>query len=162
QGGHGVPSMRRDGPGAGALTAAAAALWTLGVGVAAVQGEGPADPDAVAPRILPVSAHTGEALREPVAGLVAALMAAPRPDIDDLCHTAALGRDHLAHRVAVVADTLDGLRERLAGALASGAGAQGPVDRPPRVALVFPGQGGAWAGMGRELLAHEPAFRRAL
>ncbi|PCC68576.1 type I polyketide synthase [Nannocystis exedens] len=154
-----VASMRRDGPGAGELTAAAATLWTLGVRVAAIEGR---EPVAEAASVLPVSGHTREALRERVAGLVAALTDAAAPALDDLCHTAALGRDHLAHRVAVVADTMDGLRERLAGALASGADAGAPAERPPRVALVFPGQGGAWAGMGRELLAQEPAFRRAL
>ena len=31
-----------------------------------------------------------------------------------------------------------------------------------RLALVFPGQGGQWAGMARELLATEPAFRDAI
>ncbi|MDC0717535.1 type I polyketide synthase [Nannocystis bainbridge] len=160
QGGRAIASMRRDGPGAGALTAAAAELWTLGVRIAAVEGREAAGDEA--PRLVPVSAHSREALRERVAGLVAALTESAAPGLDDLGHTAALGRDHLAHRVAVVADTTEGLRERLAGALASGADAGAPVERPPRIALVFPGQGGAWAGMGRELLASEPAFRRAL
>ncbi|MCY0989309.1 acyltransferase domain-containing protein [Nannocystis sp. ILAH1] len=225
--GHAIASMRREGPGAGELAAAAAALWTLGVRIAAIDGPGeeagrlpveareavagprlvpveaqeavagtrlvpveareavagprlvpvegaaarrrgavrvfeePGD-EAAGLRLLPVSAHTREALRERVAGLVAALTEPAAPGLDDLCHTAALGREHLAHRVAVVAETTDGLRERLAGALASGADAGGPALRSPRVALVFPGQGGAWAGMGRELLAGEPAFRRAL
>ncbi|MCY1013996.1 acyltransferase domain-containing protein [Nannocystis pusilla] len=123
--------------------------------------EEPGDGEA-GPWLLPVSAHTREALRERVAGLVAALTEPAGPGPGDLCHSAALGREHLAHRIAVVAETREGLRERLAGALASGADAGGPALRAPRVALVFPGQGGAWAGMGRELLADEPAFRRAL
>lgn len=185
RGGHVLASMRRDGAGPGELTSAAGALWTLGVPVAAVHGRAPAELDA-APRILPVSAHTHEALRERVAGLVAALTTEPpsettppmsttsdelRPvdardtdaiTIDDLCHTAALGRSHLHHRVAVVACTREGLRARLEGALASGAHGTAPTESAPRVALVFPGQGGAWPGMGQELLAHEPVFRRAI
>ncbi len=185
RGGHALASMRRDGAGHGELTSAAGALWTLGVPVAAGPGRAPAELDA-APRILPVSAHTREALRERIAGLVAALTTEPpsqttppmsttsdalRPvdapgtdasTIDDLCHTAALGRSHLQHRVAVVACTREGLRARLEGALASGAHGTAPAGSEPRVALVFPGQGGAWPGMGQELLAHEPVFRRAI
>src|SRR5207253_4281691 len=32
----------------------------------------------------------------------------------------------------------------------------------PKVAFVVPGQGAQWTGMGRELMAREPAFRAAL
>ncbi|MCY1013995.1 acyltransferase domain-containing protein [Nannocystis pusilla] len=38
--GQAIASMRRDGPGAGELGTAAAALWTLGVRVAAIDGPG--------------------------------------------------------------------------------------------------------------------------
>ncbi len=36
------------------------------------------------------------------------------------------------------------------------------IDREPRVAFVFSGQGTQWAGMGSALLAHEPVFRDKL
>lgn len=178
--GHALASTRRDGDDAGGLTVAAGALWTLGVPVGTLRTVGGlAGADAAVPHILPVSAHTRDALHERVAGLVA-LVGTARDErcapgsiedggggseaaaIDDLCHTAALGRSHLGHRVAVVADSLAGLRERLEGVLAGGVDAHARAERPPRVALVFPGQGGAWAGMGRELLAREPVFRRAI
>jgi acyl transferase domain-containing protein len=53
------------------------------------------------------------------------------------------------------------------GAFADGgraALAEGVADprRPSRLALVFPGQGGQWTGMARELLACEPAFRKVV
>ena len=35
-------------------------------------------------------------------------------------------------------------------------------DHPPRIVLVFPGQGAQWLGMGRRLLAEEPAFAEAI
>lgn len=163
--GRALASTRRDGDDAGGLTTATGALWTLGVPVGMV-GER-AGVNAAGPQILPVSAHTRHALRERVAGLIALLGTTSDersevPTIDDLCHTTALGRSHLGHRVAVVADSLAGLRERLEGVLAGGTDAHARAERPPRVALMFPGQGGAWAGMGRELLACEPAFRRAI
>ena len=41
--------------------------------------------------------------------------------------------------------------------------ALGRAEAPaPRVVFVFPGQGSQWLGMGRELLAREPAFRTAI
>src|SRR5690606_3523256 len=131
----------------------------LGVPVGTLRTVGGlAGADAAVPHILPVSAHTRDALHERVAGLVA-LVGTARDErcapgsiedggggseaaaIDDLCHTAALGRSHLGHRVAVVADSLAGLRERLEGVLAGGVDAHARAERPPRVALVFPGQG---------------------
>lgn len=85
----------------------------------------------------------------------------------DLARAAATRRDHHEHRLAVVADSHDaavaGLDDLLAGrggaAVARG---EGPAEAPPRLAFVFAGQGAQWIGMGRELLATEPAFAEAL
>ena len=43
--------------------------------------------------------------------------------------------------------------------IAAGASGRAPADRRSRAVFVFPGQGGQWPGMARELLAAEPEFR---
>ncbi|MDR0416156.1 MAG: acyltransferase domain-containing protein, partial [Propionibacteriaceae bacterium] len=92
----------------------------------------------------------------------------PAPDAADVGWSLAAGRDLLANRAAVVAPDPAGL---LAGvdALARGERWAPPKAgwrliggtaraRPPRLVFVFPGQGGQWPGMGRQLLARCPAF----
>ncbi len=80
---------------------------------------------------------------------------------------AALRADHHRHRLAMV---VSGNVDVAAGMAAAACGERlpgvsGPREigrRPPRIALVFPGQGSQWQGMGRELARHVPAFRNAI
>ncbi|QIQ05510.1 SDR family NAD(P)-dependent oxidoreductase [Streptomyces liangshanensis] len=67
--------------------------------------------------LLVLSGHTPEALARR-AGDVARLLAAdPAPDPGALCFSAAVGRDHLPHRIAVLGATAAGLRTALEQAL---------------------------------------------
>jgi acyl transferase domain-containing protein len=114
--------------------------------------------------VLPLSARCPAALRELAARHAALLRAPERPPLADLVHAAALRRDHHAHRLAVAGADADGLADALE-AFARGAEhpalASGRVAGRPRVVFVFPGMGTRCAGLGRELLAAEPAFRDA-
>ncbi|MDQ3761957.1 MAG: SDR family NAD(P)-dependent oxidoreductase [Actinomycetota bacterium] len=80
---------------------------------------------------------------------------------------AALRSDHDRHRIALVAEDAAEIKAGMA-AIGRGErppGASGPRTtgrRAPRVALVFPGQGSQWSGMGRQLAASVPAFRAAI
>ncbi|HPG28838.1 MAG TPA: acyltransferase domain-containing protein, partial [Myxococcota bacterium] len=90
-----------------------------------------------------------------------------RPDFADLSHTLSLRRAHRVHRLAVVAGSNDGLRAELEAWLAgeaSGAVVTGVASERAAagLAMVFPGQGAQWVGMGRELLASEPVFAEAI
>ncbi len=111
--------------------------------------------------LLPLSARDPQALRDLAVAFADRLTAAADDALVDLVHTAGARRAHHAHRLAVVGHT----RAELAAALLQAAeqvGDEPPPAAKPRVVFVFPGQGSQWVGMGRQLLAEEPAFRDAL
>jgi acyl transferase domain-containing protein len=120
------------------------------------------------PRLLTISARSDESL----AALAASYRDLLRDEsrevaIDDLCAWAALRRDHHSHRLAVVGRNRDGLARQIETMLDGGSDplvsrTSAAVYGAPRIALVFPGQGGQWLGMARQLAAEEPAFRAAL
>ncbi|HMG57016.1 MAG TPA: beta-ketoacyl synthase N-terminal-like domain-containing protein, partial [Kofleriaceae bacterium] len=90
----------------------------------------------------------------------------PEQRLGDVAYSLATGRAHHAHRLAVSVRS----RDELIAALAVAAGGELPAGgtrgeaaaergKIGKVMFVFPGQGGQWAGMGRELLDEEPVFR---
>jgi len=117
--------------------------------------------------LLPLSARSPEALREMAARFQSLLESPSAPALPDLAYTAACRRSHHDHRLAVVGQTQAELARKLAAflkgettpGLAAGRSLPG---RAPKVVFVFPGQGGQWIGMGRELLRREPVFRKVI
>jgi 6-methylsalicylic acid synthase len=87
--------------------------------------------------------------------------------LDSLAHTLAIRRSHLGHRATVAASNRSELIERLHN-LAQDEPADDVVtgsplpDRETGTVWVFSGHGSQWVGMGRELLATEPAFAAVL
>ncbi|MEW2521271.1 type I polyketide synthase [Actinacidiphila alni] len=125
--------------------------------------------------LLPVSARSGAALRALAEAHRDRL--AERPDADLASYVRAAGvrrTQHREHRIAVTGTTgaeLAGELTRLLSTPLDTALPDTPTDGwdgtdtdddLPGVCFVFSGQGGQWAGMGRELLAHEPAFGEKL
>ncbi|MEE2781456.1 MAG: SDR family NAD(P)-dependent oxidoreductase [Planctomycetota bacterium] len=85
----------------------------------------------------------------------------------DVCYTAATGRAHFPHRVAVLAkDTAQA--QKLLEAASKGERAagleRGKADSQVsgKIAFLFTGQGSQYVGMGRELYESQPTFRQAL
>jgi acyl transferase domain-containing protein/NADPH:quinone reductase-like Zn-dependent oxidoreductase/aryl carrier-like protein len=126
-----------------------------------------AEPGSGRPELVCLSAHSAQALAS-YAGACRDFARAGRwagHSLRDVAWTAATRRTHHAHRIGVVATTVDELAERLgafhAGATAGGIAA-GRVwtDDRRRIAFVYPGQGPQWWAMGRELLDQEPVFFR--
>ncbi|MEU7449897.1 acyltransferase domain-containing protein [Streptomyces diastaticus] len=70
----------------------------------------------------------------------------------------------LPYRASFVAGDRDGAVARLAehADALDGSGASAAAGTAPRVVFVFPGQGGQWLGMGRDLYARDAVFAREL
>ncbi|MFG3421695.1 type I polyketide synthase [Micromonospora sp. NPDC048063] len=128
--------------------------------------DAPATDDAARP-LFPLSARSDAALRQQAARLADRLHGDDRPDLADVGHTLARRRAHLTHRAVVTGQDRDevvaALRRLAAGQpdpdTVSGVA---PAGRPAHPVWVFSGHGSHWAGMGRDLLVHEPAFAAAI
>ncbi|WP_039947809.1 type I polyketide synthase, partial [Streptomyces sp. NRRL S-118] len=113
-----------------------------------------------------VSGRSEAALRAQAERLAAHLAARPQASPAAVAASLATTRAAFEHRAVVVGRERE---ELLAGltAVAGGVRAAGVVTGrtlPPggRTAFLFPGQGSQYAGMGRELAAHQPVFAEAL
>ena len=119
----------------------------------------PAEPPAGGPHLLLLSARSDAALEQQAAALAAHLAANPALPLADVAHTLSAGRAVFDHRAAaVVRDVPDAVRALSAPALIR---ATAP-ERPPAVALLFPGQGSQSPRMGEALYRTSPAYREAL
>ncbi|MCE0537504.1 SDR family NAD(P)-dependent oxidoreductase [Kineosporia rhizophila] len=107
-----------------------------------------------------VSGRTEPALADQAGRLAGFLAERPEIGAADVARTLATARSHFEHRAVVTGDLAAGL-----SALAEGADAANvlrgnvPVGGDTgRTVFVFPGQGGQWVGMGREMLLTSPVF----
>jgi len=118
-----------------------------------------------APATWLVSGHTPVGLHDQAERLAAHLNANPDLDPADVAWSLAATRTALEHRAVLCGETRDELMAALsalvsgepsAGVITGAAGTAAPV------VFVFPGQGGQWVGMGRELAASSPVFAARL
>ncbi|MBZ0285296.1 MAG: type I polyketide synthase [Anaerolineae bacterium] len=113
------------------------------------------------PFLLPLSAQSREALVELARQYQDVVQVA---ELVDVAYTTALHRTHHSVRLAAVAADDMAMREQLSafvnGEKRRGLAVSGDASRTARkIAFIFPGQGGQWIGMGRELLENVSAFR---
>ncbi|MEV6936156.1 SDR family NAD(P)-dependent oxidoreductase, partial [Streptomyces sp. NPDC051132] len=129
----------------------------------------PPHPTGTAPPAVPclLSGRTAAALRDQAVRLRARLAADPQARPADLGYSLATTRTAFPHRAAVTAAdrgellaALDQMARDPQGAATAVTGLAEPG--PGRVAMVFPGQGAQWPGMGRELLDTAPEFARSM
>ena len=119
------------------------------------------------PLLLPLSGHTTEALRDRARSVAHCIRTKHEVAATDIAYMATARREHFEHRLAVVGTR----REELFSSLEAFAKDQDAVNLvtgcarstgTPKVAFVCSGQGTQWWGMGRELLASMPIFRREI
>ncbi|HEY3919587.1 MAG TPA: beta-ketoacyl synthase N-terminal-like domain-containing protein [Stellaceae bacterium] len=119
--------------------------------------EAPAAVPATSWQILPLSARGDAALAVAAQRLADHLDTHSDLALADVAHTLQSGRRAFERRrIIVCSDLADAQRQLRAPAVAS------LGKEPPPVAFLFPGQGAQYAGMGRDLYAHVPVFRREI
>ncbi|HYJ97851.1 MAG TPA: acyltransferase domain-containing protein, partial [Burkholderiaceae bacterium] len=157
-------------PVAGVRRAGVSAFGFSGMNAHAILEEAPAEPARNAPTLRPLqllvlSAKSDAALDALAARHAAHLERHSSLALADVCATAALGRAHFTHRLAVLASDTASAVTGLRGATSAGSTAsRGRASHAARqrVAFVFTGQGSQYVGMGQELDAVEPVFRTTL
>jgi phthiocerol/phenolphthiocerol synthesis type-I polyketide synthase C len=111
-------------------------------------------------RVLTLSARSPEALRDLANAYRAKLGQPDVPALRDLCFTASVRRTQHDHRLAAVGRSPTELAERLGAFVQEEARpglAVGTRAASRKLVFVFPGQGGQWPGMARDLL-EDPIF----
>ena len=128
-------------------------------------GRRPAKPGVGRPEVFALWAGDEQRLRDR-AGALVDWVTGEDPDLAEVAAALAHGCDTGAVGAVVVANGPDQARERLS-ALAAGRSDPsvvpiGPASSSTPPVFVFSGYGSHWPGMGRRLLAEEPAFRAAV
>ncbi|MFD1745539.1 type I polyketide synthase [Rhizobium helianthi] len=127
--------------------------------------EGPDTQRASLPYMLPISATTSTALKTQAARMATYLTHSTQEDLATVCASMATGRTHFDHRAVCIGSAREELiaaLEALAKADTASGLTQGVRAASTTSAFLFSGQGSQWAGMGRQLSQHLPAFTRHL
>jgi acyl transferase domain-containing protein/NADPH-dependent curcumin reductase CurA len=123
-------------------------------------------PEAGQAYLLPLSAHTPDALRARAADLRDLLRGDAHFTLNDLTYTASARRSHYDYRLGLVGTSAEELAEGLdsfvRGESRPGVFAGCAAGLEGKLAFVFSGQGPQWWAMGRELFEAEPVYRQTV
>jgi acyl transferase domain-containing protein/SAM-dependent methyltransferase len=117
--------------------------------------------------LLALSGKSDKALAELVQKVSLRLGNADPDTLPDICFTANAGRSHFEHRVTVLGENTEQVRNGLSAfirheAVANVVAGQVMDLSLPPIAFLFTGQGSQYIGMGRELYETSPTFRRVM
>jgi thioester reductase-like protein len=117
--------------------------------------------------LLTLSAKNQAALQELAQSYREFLAAHPTVSLADVCFTANTGRSHFDHRLAVIANSVEQLQERLDGFISDQSSNElvnGQITsrKQPKIAFLFTGQGSQHVDMGQQLYQTQPVFRDAI
>ena len=145
-------------------TAGVSAFGIGGTNAHVILREAPAPESSSKPsrplELLTLSAKTPTALDTATTNLAAWLAERPDAALADVAYTLARGRSAFGHRRSLVA--VDGADACVQLAAPSGLITTPAMERPPRLAFLFPGQGSQYLGMTRGLYARTGPFRDAM
>lgn len=113
-------------------------------------------------QILTLSAKTPAALRELTQRYLGYLEADKETLLADICFTANTGRKHFDHRLTVLAESKEQLREQLADFEQISTNVVKSQDQSSKIAFLFTGQGSQYLEMGYQLYKTQPTFRQTL
>jgi acyl transferase domain-containing protein len=118
-------------------------------------------------RMVVISAKSPQALDAQVDNWIEFLNKDKTATLSNIAFTAALGRTHLSHRLAIIGSDKDEIRQKLEawheGRTPKGfASGQVLFKIKPRIAFMFTGQGAQYAEMGRELYETEVHFAESI
>ncbi|HEC83828.1 MAG TPA: acyltransferase domain-containing protein, partial [Thioploca sp.] len=112
--------------------------------------------------LLTLSAKSVQALQALAQRYVGYLDTHAEISLADMCFTANTGRKHFEHRLTVVTNTTQQLREQLVDVSQLTTGVVSRQAQPKQIAFLFTGQGSQYVGMGRQLYETQPTFRQVL
>jgi acyl transferase domain-containing protein/ubiquinone/menaquinone biosynthesis C-methylase UbiE/acyl carrier protein len=118
--------------------------------------------------LLTITTKSADALQAYAECYLALLRAQPALNWGDLCHAAQTGRSHFAHRLGLVATSVEDLCSQLLAYTTDtpretlSQGHVGANQAPPKIAFLFTGQGAQYLYMGRDLYATAPVFRAVI
>jgi thioester reductase-like protein len=130
------------------------------------QSVGSAQRKADQTKLLILSAHSGEALKEMAGSYAEWLKVTSDAELSDICASVALRRSQFAYRLVASGATTTELAERLrlfaAGEAAPRLATARTAGTAARLVFVFTGNGPQWWGMGRGLMATDEVYRNAV
>ena len=113
--------------------------------------------------LLTLSATDKDTLRDLAQVYLNHLRTTPEDKFADTCFSAATGRNHFNHRLALVAESAETATQKLTAFIENdgshGLFHQAPARKPPKIAFLFTGQGAQYVGMGQQLYQTQPTFR---
>jgi acyl transferase domain-containing protein/acyl carrier protein len=127
----------------------------------------PSGPDFRSRHVLTVAARTKTALPVLAGRYATYLRQNPQVPIEDVCHTANVGRSPLAHRLGLAVagreEAIARLEEFAAGTTAAGTHRSGtPAVADSRLTFLFSGQGAQYKDMGRQLMVSNALLRTTI
>ena len=119
-------------------------------------------------QLLVLSARTEQALNQLADSYYQFIRTHPELELADICHTAAIGRRHYEHRLALNVSSNETALQKLASFRPTATAVHGPglacgvAKAVPKLAWVFTGDHNSDPKVARELYAVEPVFRELI